>query len=52
MTKQIIGKGHVSNGLYILDAWVPWSIACSSVVSPFEAHYQLGHPPLPTLKKL
>ena len=23
MTKKIIGKGHVSNGLYILDAWIP-----------------------------
>jgi len=52
MTKQIIGKGHVSDGLYILDAWVPRSVACSSVVSSFEAHCRLGHPPLPTLKKL
>ena len=52
MTKQIIGKGHESNGLYILDTCVPMSIACSSVVSPFEAHCRLGHPSLPTLKKL
>ncbi|KAK2986874.1 hypothetical protein RJ640_000992 [Escallonia rubra] len=52
MTKQIIGKGHVSDGLYILDAWVPRSVACSGVVSPFEAHCRLGHPSLPVLKKL
>ncbi|KAK3003550.1 hypothetical protein RJ639_019485 [Escallonia herrerae] len=52
MTKQTIGKGHVSDGLYILDAWVPRLVACYDVVSPFEAHYQLGHPSLPMLKKL
>ncbi|KAK3020375.1 hypothetical protein RJ639_047240 [Escallonia herrerae] len=52
MTKQTIGKGHVSDGLYILDAWVPRSVACSGVVSPFEAHCRLGHPYLPVLKKL
>ena len=23
LTKQIIGKGHVSDGLYVLDEWVP-----------------------------
>ncbi|KAK3019401.1 hypothetical protein RJ639_004651 [Escallonia herrerae] len=38
MTKQTVGKGHVSDGLYILDEWVPHSVACSGVVSPFEAH--------------
>ncbi|KAK2970794.1 hypothetical protein RJ640_007090 [Escallonia rubra] len=52
MTKQTIGKGHVSDGLYILDAWVPPSVACYGVVSPFEAHCRLGHPSLPVLKKL
>ncbi|KAK2980702.1 hypothetical protein RJ640_001274 [Escallonia rubra] len=52
MTKQPIGKGHVSDGLYILDAWVLRSVACSGVVSPFEAHCRLGHPSLPVLKKL
>ncbi|KAK2973938.1 hypothetical protein RJ640_001406 [Escallonia rubra] len=52
MTKQTIDKGHVSDGLYILDAWVPRSVACSGVVSPFEAHCRLGHPSLPVLKKL
>ena len=56
MTKQIIGKGHVSDGLYILDSWVPHfvgrSIACPSVTSPFEAHCRLGYPSLPILKKL
>ncbi|KAL6313651.1 hypothetical protein AAG906_010069 [Vitis piasezkii] len=52
MTKQIIGKGHVSDGLYILDAWVPRSVACSSIASSVKAHCRLGHPSLPVLKKL
>ncbi|RVW25326.1 hypothetical protein CK203_116037 [Vitis vinifera] len=52
MTKQIIGKGHVSNGLYILDVWVPRSVACSSIASSVKAHCRLGHPSLPVLKKL
>ena len=52
MTKQIISKGYVSGGLYILDAWVPQSVACSSVMSSFKAHCRLGHPSLPVLKKL
>ncbi|RVW46070.1 hypothetical protein CK203_068645 [Vitis vinifera] len=38
MTKQIIGKGHVSDGLYILDAWVPRSVACSNIAFSVEAH--------------
>ncbi|KAK3027433.1 hypothetical protein RJ639_042073 [Escallonia herrerae] len=52
MTKQTIGKGHISDGLYILDTWVPHSVVCSGVVSPFEAHCRLGHPALSVLKKL
>ena len=52
MTKQIIGKGHVSDGLYILDVWVPRSVACSSIASSVKAHCRLGHPSLPVLKKL
>ena len=44
MTKQIIGKGHVSDGLYILDVWVPRSVACSSIASSVKAHCRLGHP--------
>ncbi|KAL5838389.1 hypothetical protein ACOSQ3_015558 [Xanthoceras sorbifolium] len=52
MTKQIIGKGHESGGLYILDTSIPKSVACSGVTSPFEAHCRLGHPSLPLLKKL
>ena len=52
MTKKIIGKGHESGGLYILDTQVPRSIACPSVLTPFEAHCWLGHPSLPFLKKL
>ena len=52
VTKKIIGKGHESGGLYILDTQAPRSIACSSILTPFEAHCQLGHPSLPSLKKL
>ena len=44
MTKKIIGKGHVSDSLYILDAWVPRSIACSNILSSVEARCRLGHP--------
>ncbi|RVX21101.1 Retrovirus-related Pol polyprotein from transposon TNT 1-94 [Vitis vinifera] len=52
MTKRTFGKGHVSDGLYILDEWVPRPIACVSTASPVEAHCRLGHPSLPVLKKL
>ena len=52
MTKQIIGRGRESGGLYILDHTIPRPIACSSVTTPFETHYRLGHPSLPLLKKL
>ena len=51
-TRQIIGKGHESGGLYILDTQVPRTIACSSISTPFEEHCRLGHPSLPLLKKL
>ena len=52
ITKQIIGKGHESGGLYILDPTVSKPIACSGVTTPFETHCRLGHPSLPLLKKL
>ena len=52
MMKQIIGRGHKSGGLYILDPIVPRPIACSGVTIPFETHCRLGHPSLPLLKKL
>ncbi|RVW51932.1 Retrovirus-related Pol polyprotein from transposon RE1 [Vitis vinifera] len=52
MTKQTFGKGHVSDGLYILDEWVPRPVACVSTAFPVEAHCRLGHPSLPVLKKL
>nr|CAN76556.1 hypothetical protein VITISV_034790 [Vitis vinifera] len=42
MTKRTFGKGHVSDGLYILD----------DTASPVEAHCRLRHPSLPVLKKL
>ena len=45
-TKRIIGRGHESRGLYILDTMVPKSVACSGVVTPFELHCRLGHPSL------
>ena len=43
MTKQIIGRGRESGGLYILDPIVPRPIACSGVTTPFETHCRLGH---------
>ena len=52
MTKQIIGRGRESRGLYILDPTVPIPIACFGVTIPFETHCWLGHLSLPLLKKL
>ena len=52
MTKQIIGRGRKSGGLYILDRTVPRPIACSGVTTPFETHCRLGHLSLPLLKEL
>ena len=52
MTKKIIGRGHESGGLCILDHAVPRPFACSRVTTPFETHCQLGHPSPPLLKKL
>ena len=52
MTKQIIGRGRESRGLYILDPTVPIPIACSRVTTPFETHCRLGHLSLPLLRKL
>ena len=47
MTKQIIGRGCESGGLYILDLVVPRSIAFSGVATQFETRCILGHPSLP-----
>ena len=46
LTKQIIGRGRESGGLYILEIEVPQSIACPRVVTLFELHCRLGHPSL------
>ena len=46
LTKQIVGRGCESRGLYILEIKVSKSVACSEVVTPFELHYCLGHPSL------
>ena len=35
-TKQIIGRGRESGGLYILDTKVPKFVACSGVVTPIR----------------
>ena len=51
-TKQIIGPGHESGGLYILETKVSKSVACSGVITSFELHCRLSHPSLPLLKKL
>jgi hypothetical protein len=50
--KKIIGKGHESVGLYILDIQIPKSIVCYGVTTPLEVQCQLDHPSLPLLKKL
>ena len=52
MTKQIIGRGRESGGLYILDHTVSRPIACFGVATPFETHCRLDHSFLPLLKKL
>lgn len=44
VTHKFIGKGHVIDSLYILDEYKSRFIAYSSVVPPFGAHCQLGHP--------
>ncbi|XP_058004588.1 uncharacterized protein LOC110650347 isoform X2 [Hevea brasiliensis] len=51
-TKQIIGRGHESGGLYILENHVPRLLVCSSTLTPLEVHCRLGHPSLSTMKKL
>ena len=51
-TKRIIGQGRDFEGLYILETEVSKFVACSGVVTPFDLHCRLGHPPLPLLKKL
>ncbi|KAK3008087.1 hypothetical protein RJ639_013614 [Escallonia herrerae] len=40
MTKETIGKGHVSDGLYILDAWVPRSVALNCESCHFAKHHR------------
>ena len=52
MTKQIIGRGHESGGLYIIVHAVLRHVACSGVTTPFKTHHHLCHPSLPLLKKL
>ena len=46
LTKRIIGRGHKSRGLYILETEVSKFVACSGVVISFELHCRLGHPSL------
>ena len=50
--EAVIGRGHESGGLYILDSAILRLVTCSGVTTPFETHCQLGHPSLPLLKKL
>ena len=52
LTKQIIGRGRESGGLYILETEVPRSVAGSGVVTLIESHCHLGYPSLSLLKKL
>ncbi|XP_070045625.1 uncharacterized protein [Nicotiana tomentosiformis] len=52
LNRLLVKDIYLVISIYILGEWEPQSIACSSVVSPFDAHYRLGHPSLPLLKKL
>ena len=52
MTKQILGRGHESGGLYVLDTPVPRPVPCSSALQPSVIHRRLGHPSLSSLKQL
>ena len=52
LTKQVIGRGQESEGLYILDPELPKPIASSGIASPHKVHCRLGHPSLSLLKKL
>ena len=55
-TKQIIGRGHESSGLYVLDTPqnVPRSVACTDARDPsiIQLHSRFDHHSLSTLKKL
>ena len=50
--RRVIGRGHESRGLYILETKVSTPVACSGVVTLFELHCCLGHHSLFLLKKL
>ncbi|CAH9142653.1 unnamed protein product [Cuscuta epithymum] len=52
LTKQTIGKGHESAGLYILDTSITKGIYCLGVGTLLEAHYRLGHPSLTLMKQI
>ena len=52
MMKQIIGRGHKSRGLCILNSTTPRPIVCSKVTIQFETHSGLGHPSFPLLKQV
>lgn len=53
LTKRIIGKGHESGGLYVMNTEKPTPpVACSASSTLLEVHCRSGHPSLPTLKKL
>ena len=52
MTKQVIGSGRESGGVYILDPVIPRLVTCYGVITPLKTHCRLGHPSHPLLKKL
>ncbi|KAL0379315.1 UNVERIFIED_CONTAM: Retrovirus-related Pol polyprotein from transposon RE2 [Sesamum radiatum] len=50
---RTIGGGHERGGLYFLDTSAPVDVrALSASVSPLQWHCHLGHPSLPSLKKI
>ncbi|KAL0444011.1 UNVERIFIED_CONTAM: Retrovirus-related Pol polyprotein from transposon TNT 1-94 [Sesamum latifolium] len=52
-TRRTIGGGHERSGLYFLDTSTPADVrGLSSSVSPLQWLCRLGHPSLPSLKKI
>ncbi|CAA0834953.1 Unknown protein [Striga hermonthica] len=51
-TKQILGEGHESDGLYVFETPTSKSLVCTPSSSALDMHCRLGHPSLHSLKKL
>ncbi|CAA0822624.1 Unknown protein [Striga hermonthica] len=51
-TKQILGEGRESDGLYIFETPTSKSLVCTPSSSALDMHCRLGHPSLHSLKKI